>query len=256
MDEATASVPATPATERKMVLLAPWWHTVSLVALLLTVSYFSAGQLHAVSRKGDTMLLYAFTVIYEFILLGLVWLGVRSRGVSLPDLIGGKWVTLGDFFLDLAIAAGFWIVAVLVLASLGYLLGLGKGTAQIDQAKKIIEMMAPRDALELMAFAGLSCVAGFCEEIIFRGYLQRQFGILSRNLWMGMFCSAAVFGLAHAYEGKQRMFIIAVYGAMFGSLAILRKSLRPGMIAHAWHDSFQGGLLFFASRLLKSGVLK
>ncbi len=36
------------------------------------------------------------------------------------------------------------------------------------------------------------------------------------------------------------MFLIAAYGAMFGVLALLRRGLRTGMIAHAWHDSISG----------------
>jgi hypothetical protein len=71
-----------------------------------------------------------------------------------------------------------------------------------------------------------------------------------------MLASAAVFGLSHAYEGHQRMLLIFVYGAMFGTLAILRKSLRPGMMAHAWHDSFEGVLLVIADKLVKSGAIK
>jgi hypothetical protein len=34
--------------------------------------------------------------------------------------------------------------------------------------------------------------------------------------------------------------LIAAYGAMFGVLARLRRGLRTGMIAHAWHDSISG----------------
>jgi len=48
------------------------------------------------------------------------------------------------------------------------------------------------------------------------------------------------------------MFLIFIYGAMFGLLAMWRKSLRPGMMAHAWHDAFQGIVLFIAAR---SGVI-
>lgn len=44
------------------------------------------------------------------------------------------------------------------------------------------------------------------------------------------------------------MALIAVYGAMFGFLALWRRSLRPGMMAHAWHDSFEGILFFVVAR--------
>ena len=34
--------------------------------------------------------------------------------------------------------------------------------------------------------------------------------------------------------------VIAVYGLLFGILAEWRKSLRPGILTHAWHDVFTG----------------
>ena len=39
-----------------------------------------------------------------------------------------------------------------------------------------------------------------------------------------------------------RLRLTAIYGALFTLLALWRKSLRPGMIAHAWTD-IVGGLL-------------
>jgi len=89
--------------------------------------------------------------------------------------------------------------------------------------------------------------AGFCEEIIFRGYLQRQFAAVAHTMLGGVALSAIVFGASHGYEGSPRMLLLALYGLMFGLLAWWRKSLRPGMIAHAWHDALSGAVL----RLLK-----
>jgi len=89
----------------------------------------------------------------------------------------------------------------------------------------------------------VSTPAGICEEIIFRGYLQRQFSAISTSAFAGVLLSAVVFGAAHGYEGGPRMLLIGVYGLMFGLLAWWRKSLRPGMIAHAWHDAISGAVL-------------
>ena len=93
----------------------------------------------------------------------------------------------------------------------------------------------------------MSATAGFCEEIIFRGYLQRQFAAMTNSMLIGVLLSAAVFGASHGYEGVARMVLIGIYGLMFGLLAWWRKSLRPGMIAHAWHDALSGAVL----RMLK-----
>ena len=90
---------------------------------------------------------------------------------------------------------------------------------------------------------GVSLTAGFCEEIIFRGYLQRQFAAMSNSMLLGVLLSAVVFGAAHGYEGAARMVLIGIYGLMFGLLAWWRKSLRAGMMAHAWHDALSGTVL-------------
>jgi hypothetical protein len=39
----------------------------------------------------------------------------------------------------------------------------------------------------------------------------------------------------------QNVVVITVLGALYGLLALWRRSTRPGMIAHAWSD-FYGGM--------------
>ncbi len=100
-------------------------------------------------------------------------------------------------------------------------------------------------------FIVLSSVAGLVEEIIFRGYLQQQFAALTGNVYIGLIISAIIFGSGHGYEGLKRMVLIAIYGSLFGLLALWRKSLRPGMMAHAWHDSISGVALY----LVQKGII-
>jgi len=160
------------------------------------------------------------------------------------ELTGGRWRTPEDVLLDIATAALFWIVAITLLAAIGHALGLTKA-GQFAEAKKQIAFLIPRSNLELSLWIGLSATAGFCEEIIFRGYLQRQLAAITQSTIAGVLISALLFGSAHAYEGGKRMVLIAIFGAMFGLLAWWRKSLRPGMMAHAFHDTFTGAMLRF-----------
>lgn len=249
----TTGEPEVLIPEQRPNLTASYLYTAGLVALLLSFSFLGQDRV-ARHASGGHALFYAATIVEEFVLLGLVWIGARIAKLRLRDLIGGRWKSFEDFLLDLAIAAAFWILSVAVLFGLGFLLGLAKG-AQMDEARRLMQALAPNNVPELVVWILLSTTAGFCEEIIFRGYLQRQFTSMIGNLWLGMLASALIFGLSHAYEGRKRMILIAVYGALFGTLAILKKSLRPGMMAHAWHDTFAGVGLYFINRMPKSGIL-
>ena len=46
--------------------------------------------------------------------------------------------------------------------------------------------------------------------MIFRGYLQRQFTVLTKSIPAGILLSGATFGAAHAYQGF-RMVILSAY---------------------------------------------
>jgi hypothetical protein len=235
-----------------------WWHyvyTLVLISVIVFMSFKGANQQGDFAQKRGHLLFYVVTIATEFLLLGLAYLGMRLSRMKLREVIGGRWNTFEDFLLDVAIAFGFWIVSYGVLIGLAFAMHMAQPGA-IDEGKKTIQTLAPHGGLELAMWIVMSVVAGFVEEIVFRGYFQLQFSTLLRNVWIGMFASAAVFGLSHAYEGKERMLLIFVYGALFGTLAILRKSLRPGMMAHAWHDSFEGVILVVADKLMKSGVIK
>jgi membrane protease YdiL (CAAX protease family) len=87
---------------------------------------------------------------------------------------------------------------------------------------------------------------GVAEELVFRGYLQRQFTAWARGaVATGVVFSAVAFGAAHGYEGIRSMFLLALFGAFFSLLALFRRSLRAGIFAHAWHDVFAGLMVSF-----------
>ena len=234
--------PELPATQSRERLLAPWWHTLILVVVLLLASLNGTQGKHPLAEASRSKLPeYLATIVWEWLLVGFVWLGIRKR-IRLRELIGGRWATWEDFFLDLVYAAAFWGCALVVLGGLAKLMHLDEG-GKMEAMRKSLGFLAPGSRLELAVWFCVSTTAGFCEEIIFRGYLQRQFAAISNSMFTGVLLSAAVFGASHGYEGVSRMVLIAVYGLMFGLMAWWRKSLRPGMIAHAWHDSLSGAVL-------------
>jgi uncharacterized protein len=231
------------STRRSKSLLAPWWHTVVVIALLLLASVNGTRGKHPLA--GGKVARYLWSMGWEWTLAGFVWLGTRKR-IRLRDLIGGRWATAEAFFLDVVYAGAFWICAAIVLVIGAKLMHLDQA-GKIDAMRKQLGFLTPGSNLELAVWFGVSLTAGFCEEIIFRGYLQRQFAAISNSMMIGVLFSAVVFGASHGYEGAPRMILIGIYGLMFGLLAWWRKSLRAGMMAHAWHDALSGALL----RMLK-----
>ncbi len=234
------SLPAAPPVEQQApAYIAPWWHTTSLVLFLLTFSALGAGG-HPGLDHASRMKLYISTVILEWLmLLFIVWGLRRKKQTTLGNLVGGRWNTPEDFLLDVAVAVGFWIVAGLVLLGVGFLLGLSS-TSQVKDMQQRVGSMLPSGRTEILIWLLVSVTAGICEEVIFRGYFQKQFALLLKTAWGGIVVQALIFGGSHAYEGWQKMVQIGVFGFLFGVLAWWRKSLRPGMMTHFAQDSVAG----------------
>lgn len=236
------TMPPPSAPDDRFREIAPAWHTMIVLLVLLGLS--AAGMVtHGLPRTNHPharAVGYVAVMIYEWLTVAFIWWGVHRRGVHLRELVGGDWARPIHFLRDLGIAIGFLVVAQIVLGIIGHLL-----KAAPNQA---IQNLFPRGPSETTFFLLLALTAGLCEEIIFRGYLQRQFAALTHAVAGGIVVQAILFGAAHGYQGWKLMVVIAVFGTLFGLLANWRRSLRPGMLAHFLQDGV-GGLL--GSRLMK-----
>jgi membrane protease YdiL (CAAX protease family) len=223
-------------------LLAPWWHTALMVVLIIGLSVAGARQLHSFGNHPLHLVAnYSLTIAYEWILAALALWGIHMRKIPLRQLLGEQRPGARAWLVDAGLALAYWGIAVMLLALLGKALVEISGS-HIDPQKigDVTQRLAPVSGFEMTLFLVLSISAGICEELVFRGYLQQQFARMGRSIWAGVVLSALVFGCAHGYEGVAGVLLIAAYGAMFGVLALLRRGLRTGMIAHAWHDSISG----------------
>jgi uncharacterized protein len=236
--ETMVAPPATDPQRRAGAAVAPWWHTALIVLLLVGTSLLGARAAHRGEAGTHHVYRYAFGIGSEWALLLLTWLGLRLKRVGISELLGFRrgFQAIAE---DVAAAAIFWIAAVIILAAIGLVLK----AAGLSAPQRTLMALAPNTPLEVLLWMVLSMSAGFCEEFVFRGYFLRQFGSLGARVWLGVLCSSLLFGVSHGYEGAAGMIAITAYGAMFCALALVTKSLRPGMIAHAWHDIFSGVML-------------
>ena len=239
---AAAETAAAPQALPSVPQPVPYWHTLLLLAVLGGMSLMNVKTGHGRSSGAAHLRLYLFTMLYEWLLVGYVWWGIRRAGGSLRELIGGRWQKVEDFLLDIGIAFGGWIATLFVLAMIAVAMGMDHA-GNVGETQKQIGFLAPDSRWEIGLWLCLSATAGFCEEILFRGYLQRQCTRLLRNRWLALAVVSVFFALGHGYEGSQRMVLIGVLGFGLGTMSLLRQSLRPAMIAHTTQDAISGLLL-------------
>jgi membrane protease YdiL (CAAX protease family) len=239
-------VPAEPGAPRWPIPsgpVAPWWHTALLVAIMIGVSWLSS--LHAGSLGAHRLNHYAFTLGWEWVLAAFAWWGIRLHRIPARQLVGEWRAGARAWLADFGAALIFWLMAAFALAALSTLLYF----LHLRRVDKAVIELAPRNGAEFALWIALAITAGIIEEFVFRGYLLQQFASVRGRLWIGVVGSSLLFGAAHGYEGTGAMIAIAAYGAMFCALATQQRSLRAGMMAHAWHDFLTGAALALAKHM-------
>lgn len=208
-----------------------WRSVIIFTAVLAVIAIAANSATHA--TEVNRMRVYFSAMAAEWGAIYYIWHVCRSRGSSLQVLIGGTWSTRA-VAIDVLIAAAFWIVVRLALLGVHSLLN--------DTAANVTNQLLPRTMIESIVWIFVSITAGICEELMFRGFLQRQILTLTGSAILAVTAQAIIFGATHAYQGWRSVVAIIVYGLLAGILAHWRRNLRPGIVAHAWQD-IAGGLL-------------
>jgi uncharacterized protein len=225
---------AEPSTKRlKPKLVAPLWHTLGLLMILLAIS---AGLYRMQSRSpaaGEqhhgNVVLYLSVIVSEWAMSFYIWLGGLIPGATrVRDFVGGRWGNRKDVRRDIALACAFWLAVTGVAVLMNFVLG----PSHIES----LGFLNPRGVVEVTLWVVMSMTAGFCEELVYRGYLQRQSLALTGSVAIALLAQGVLFGVAHWYQGVKMVIVITVLGILFGVFAYWRKSLRPVMIAHALGD--------------------
>ena len=267
LDNSESLVSPVPA-DRKISLfmgpmpVAPVWHTVVLVVGIIALSMQSAREFSGPQHPVNRLQTYAITAVTELAMLAWIYFGLRLKKMPMRSLLGSNAGGLRTLALDLGFAMAFWASALMILGSVGLVWEMidaaiahrplipsgSQFTPDPSQQKTLhtLSQLAPSSATEVIAWIFLCIVAGLAEEMIFRGYLQRQFAAWLRgSVIAGVVGSALLFGAAHGYQGARNMVLLALFGGLFSVFSLLRRGLRPGMFAHSWHDLFAGLVLAF-----------
>ena len=114
-------------------------------------------------------------------------------------------------------------------------------------------LMLPHTRAELVWFTALSLTAGFCEELVFRGYL-----FWAPQTLVGVSGAAAVsciaFALAHSYQGVAGVVKTGIIGALLMGSVLAFRSIVPAIIVHALIDVAQGIVMWLVLRQAPAGA--
>ena len=132
------------------------------------------------------------------------------------------------------------IVVVATAIALGRQVATVRSSAEArTQARKQLggstALIVPRSARERRMAVAASLTAGFCEEVLYRGFfLWYLMTWLPASAAVGI--SAVVFGVAHIYQGLGGVIKAVVAGAVFGVAYLLTGSLWVPILLHATVD--------------------
>jgi membrane protease YdiL (CAAX protease family) len=155
----------------------------------------------------------------------------RGRN-ALGELVGRRWQTARRALTDAALA--LLAAALIVLTEYAWTATFGAPNRAWSDA------LLPTTSLERAAWVVVAVAVGASEELVYRGYLQHELGVLARSRAVGLIAQSALFAIAHGQQGAGAVARTFVYGIGFGVLAHARRSLLPGMIAHVGLDLTAG----------------
>jgi uncharacterized protein len=204
-------------------------HTTGLVAALLGISALGAllhARPHSTKLSGNVKL-YLSVIAIEWILVLYVKLGLRPH-IHFMDLLGRRWDKWSRACWDIVSAIGVALAWMAIAPLVVRLLGPENWGSFLS--------LLPHGKTEMSLWIAMSLTAGFSEELIFRGYLQQQASRLTGSPVLAILIQSVLFGLSHGYQGLKNMVLISVLGLLYGVLVLWRKSLLPGMLAHAVMD--------------------
>jgi uncharacterized protein len=244
MPENEKGLAAHPAGQPPQI--ASWRHLAGfflIIAGLAALGFYSQATKGPVGAgSGDlakhsaAIGVYLTALVMDFAFLYYCWAGVHRHGGKLSDLSGGRWNSWNEIVRDLAIAVPFWVLWEATAYGVHRLVG--------ESGAKSVDTLLPQTTLEIVLWIALSLTAGFCEELVFRGYLQQQLHTLTGGVPAAVIGQGIVFGLAHSYQGWRQVLVISVLGVLYGVLAAWRKKLWVNVMTHAFTDVWEGWLKF------------
>jgi membrane protease YdiL (CAAX protease family) len=179
--------------------------------------------------------LYVKTICWQWFLVSALLLVLSRHGLSV-SAIGEH---LGDPRLTMGTTGAFLVVLALVFTIVRWRLGRVRTTIGPSAGDRV-QALGPAFGREMWVFAVVGLTAGICEELLYRGWLVNLLRVATGSVWIAVGLGAALFGVAHAYQGTRGMLRTTFIGLQLALLFVYVDSLIPGQVLHAGVDLVAG----------------
>jgi CAAX protease family protein len=197
------------------------------------------------TTKADRLVLYASTIAFQWIAAAVILWRTHAHDLS-PARLGLAVPKPG-----MALTTAILLSALILVNQMVALRRLQEHPE--SSAHGILPHLAlkvfPQDTVERLGFTALVSTVAICEELIYRGFAQRVFEDWATNwagaaiaVGVGVIGSAAMFSLAHLYQGRRGLISTFVVGLLFSTVRALAGSLVPASAAHFVADITAGFL--------------
>jgi membrane protease YdiL (CAAX protease family) len=218
----------------------PWDFWVIFLVLGVLVPWRGRARLKRLLEQppGGTkekLALYAATIVFQWILAGVVAWRALARGLTLTDLGLGQKFGLKLFL------AGIGGTALLCTFQWFNLRRVGRASGPVvELMRKLAERLLPLKTVEFVPYCALAVTAGICEEFLYRGFAMAVLSRVGLATWTVVVASSVLFGLAHAYQGRGGMIGTGLLGLLFACSRLILGNLGPVMAWHAAVDVTAG----------------
>jgi membrane protease YdiL (CAAX protease family) len=219
----------------------PWDFGFVLLVLAVVVPWRGYVRVNQLLRDETVstpkrLVLYASTIAFQWLATIFVLWRCRIHGYRPAELgiaIPRPWLVL------IAAVVLTALITANQLASIRRLASLSRDKQGSFRALSL--KLMPQNTTERLAFFALVVTVAICEEILYRGWAQRFFQDLSGgSVVVAIIGSAALFSIAHIYQGRRGLIATFIVGAVFSGVRAWTGSLLPTMAAHFAADLAAG----------------
>jgi membrane protease YdiL (CAAX protease family) len=109
----------------------------------------------------------------------------------------------------------------------------------IKESPLLVELL-PKTRTERIIFVFVAITAGFCEELVFRGFLIPSLTVVAGGGTVALLLSSALFGVLHSYQSWLGVLRAGALGALLAVPFLVSGSILPSMLSHTLIDIIGG----------------